>query len=165
MVLMRRKLPLFQVEKIGVELGLAVPADCRELYPSARIGVRPSSGYGTEIQNPQYSLDAFFQRQGLPLRENFISNPPDDFPQWVKSQLESDHDLLVCFNHKSLFGGDADWGHVCLVDSVDSSSITLLDPSPKEPKFREVSAELLVGAMNLHGPKNRGGIWILGSSE
>lgn len=165
MVLQRRNLPLLQIEEIGVELGLAVPVDCRELYPSARIGVRPSSGYGTEIQNPLYSLNAFFQRREIPLREDFILSPPDDFSQWLKSQLESDRDLLVCFNHKSLFGGDADWGHVCLVNSVESSSITLVDPSPNDPKFREVSAELLVGAINSHGPKNRGGIWVVESTS
>ena len=163
MVLIRRNLPLVQVEDIGVSLGLAVPDEYATIYPTARIGIRPSSGYGTEIQNSEFSINSFFERFKVPLKETYFASPPDNLISWIKEQHSRNQDILVCFNQRELFGGDADWGHVCLIDSLSDSEIVLVDPSPQAPKFRSVPIPALLQAMKIHGENNRGGFWVISS--
>ena len=165
MVLIRRNLPLFQIEEVGVQLGLAIPDSHATLYPTARIGIHPTSGYGTEIQNPEFSLTVFFRRFNIPLQETYLANPPSNCSSWILEQLSKDRDILVCFNHQELFGGDANWGHVCLIESVTDSEIVLVDPSPQVPKFRSVSINSLNQAIEHHGESNRCGFWVLHSID
>lgn len=163
MILIRRNLPLLQVADIAYELGLSVPEDMRNLYPRARVGVRPSSGFGTEIQNPKYSLNSFFERHNYPIRETYYSSAPSLDTAWLQNLLKVNADILVCFNNTELFGGESDWGHVCIVESVSGDSVTLIDTEARQPKFRTVQFGSLCSAIGKHGEANRGGFWVVNS--
>lgn len=163
MILIRRGLPLLQVSEIGYELGLAIPEETRALYPEARIDVRPASGFGTEIQNPQYSLNAFFERHQYPVRETFFPCSPVPGVSWLENLIAEDADIIACFNNAALFGGESDWGHVCLIDSVSDDSVILIDSEVQKPKFRTVRFEKLCAAIDKHGEGNRGGFWVVRS--
>jgi len=164
MILIRRGLPLLQISEIGCELGLAIPEDVGHLYPAARIGVLPSSGFGTEIQNPQYSLNSFFERRKYSLCERYyLTAPIEEESKWLQEQLRVGADVIVCFNNAALFGGESDWGHVCLIDSVDEGSVVLIDPELRQLKFRKVEISKLSSAILKHGEVTRGGFWVIQS--
>ena len=54
-------------EDIANQLGLIVPEEDLKYFAHARTGERPSSGYGTQIQDEQYSMQNLFDKEGWPL--------------------------------------------------------------------------------------------------
>lgn len=160
MILKRRKLPIYTQKTIGYALGLSVPKEYMHLYPNARTK-QPSSGYGTEIQNPTYSIQSFFQTHAPSLIETYY--PVDTINHvrtFIIKHLSLEHDIIVCFNNAILYGV-GDWGHVSLLSSIDKDGITLIDPDVSSPDIRNVSIEDLIQAMNIHGTDNRSGFWII----
>lgn len=162
MILLRRGLPLMQIAEIGYQLGLAVTEDVSHLFPKARIGKRPSSGFGTEVQRAEFSLNLFFEQHRYPLRETYYSTSPhSDVKGWLKQLVDSDSDVIVCFNCAAAFGGESDWGHVCLLDSVSETHLQLVDPEMGQPKFRNIETTHILAAIAKHGEGNRGGFWVV----
>jgi hypothetical protein len=165
MILIRRKLPLLQIIQIGYELGLAVPETSKVLFPDARIGVKPTSGFGTEIQNPKYTLNAFFERNKYPLRETYYQSvPKNEGSNWVHNLIRNNADVIACFNSASLFRDNTDWGHACLIDKVENHVVTLVDTEVNQPKFRTVKFDALLSAISKHGEANRAGFWVINSA-
>jgi hypothetical protein len=164
MILLRRGLPLMQIADIGYELGLAVPEQAGHLFPGARIGVRPSSGFGTEVQRPAFSLNSFFERHRYPLQETYHpTGPQSDLEGWLRQLLEGDADVIVCLNYAAAFGGESDWGHVCLLESVKDTYLRLVDPEMRQPKFRDLETKRVMAAIATHGERNRAGFWVIES--
>ncbi len=74
MILLRRGLPLYSQEEIGYELGLVVPKEYANLFQKVRTGKKPSAGWGTQINKPNYSLNNFFLKYKIPLKKEYF--PP-----------------------------------------------------------------------------------------
>lgn len=163
MVLLRRGLEVLPQETIGKALGLTVPRSDLHLLPHAHTGTQPSSGWGTRVQDDGCSINDFFRKHSYELREVYLDSDslPHDLASWISGQLKSGNDLLACFDYANAFGGDGDYGHVCVVDSCDEEMITLVDPWYLAPKYRSLTVERLVTAMRQHAKTNRAGFWII----
>ena len=47
---------------IACKLGLTVPKEYKTIYPNAIFGSKPTSGYGTQIQKEEYSINNFSRK-------------------------------------------------------------------------------------------------------
>ena len=163
-VMYKLGIPLVPQELLGYHLGLIVDEKSKDFFWNPRTGERPPAGYGTQIGLEEYNPDIAFEKLNIPLRivvhpvEKFKTE--DDFINFVSNCIDEDRDLLVCFNHGTLGGNEEKGGHVCVVDRIYPSKgiIRLVDPSPSQPKWREVEISLLKKAMEMH-PSNSGGFW------
>jgi hypothetical protein len=163
MVLLRRKLPMFSQEDIGYELGLVVPKKYKKLLPKARTGKRPPAGYGTQVGKERYSINNFFEKHEIPLKEEFFPlEKIKNVKSWIGEQIEKDNDILVCFNYRKLYGkGRRNQGHMCILDTILNDKVILIDPEYKAPKFRKVKLKKLLEAIKFHGEKRQGGFWLI----
>jgi hypothetical protein len=155
MVLSRRNLPLFSQEYIGAELGLILT------------GKKPSAGWGTQVDKPEYSINAFFRKHNLPLQEEYFPvSRLESIAEWAAVQKAEDNDILVCFNYGLLYQDkyQKGQGHVCILDSIEKENVILIDPKENNRKYRYVKLEKLIDSMRQHGENNRGGFWIISDS-
>jgi hypothetical protein len=89
MILLRRKLPMFAQEDIGYELGLIVPKRYKKLLPKARTGKRPHAGYGTQVGKEKYSINKFFKKHGIPLKEEYFPlEKIENVKKWIREQIK-----------------------------------------------------------------------------
>lgn len=162
MVMHRHNIPLHSAELLGHHLGLIVDSDHAKYFWNVSTGDRPSSGYGTRISLPEYSLDSMFQKLNIPLKSNlqFINNFPTLklFCDYLERTKVNAQDVLVCYDWPTLFDPTiADhWGHVCVLDKIDlnNGELRLIDPSPNSAKWVTVKIADMYRAMQIHGEKN-----------
>lgn len=161
MVLYRRGIPLLSQEEIGHELGLTVPKEYQKILPLARKGKKPSSGWGTQIQNPKYTLNNFFKKRNIPLKETYYPTLSKTKARtFIRVQIKKGNDILVCFNYNKLYQ-DEGQGHVSVIEALNGDYITIVEPISRFPKFRKVEFDKLIESINFHGEKNRGGFWVI----
>jgi hypothetical protein len=149
---------------IGYTLGLAVPDEYQTEFPQAR-RKRPSSGWGTEIQKDEYSLNNFFRTYDLPYKETYIfPSSQEELAKYIQNLSDIDH-VIICLNHKSAFASNADWGHVVLLSCRDQHYVYLIDPDRylQKPE-RRIDIATLYKAIETHGRNNRAGLWIIKKS-
>ena len=161
MVLDRRKIKHGTLNDIGYELGLIVPKEIAHEFKKARTGKKPLAGYGTQIAKKQFSINHYFRKYKINLKETYF--PPEkvkDYSEFISENISQSNDLIVCFNNKLLFGS-GDWGHVCVIQGISKDTITLIDPSAGVPKKRKVELSGLIRAIEKHGEKRRGGFWVI----
>jgi hypothetical protein len=167
MVMLRHNIPLLPAELIGHHLGLIVDAESTKYFWNVSTGPKPSSGYGTRISLPQYSLESMFNKLNIPLKSELklISNfvTIDEFRAYMQSKVKDNHDILACFDWPTLFNPteSSHWGHVCVIDKIDSdsNSVRLIDPSQSSAKWINVQITSMYQAMKFHGDNNSGGFW------
>lgn len=161
MVLYKNHLPLLSQEQIGAELGLIVPTELKNAFYNVDARDKPvvGSGFGTRIQDPDFSLAKLIEKQAWPFRfttelaSSFINE--EVFIHRLKELVLDDSDALICFQN------DQGTGHVCVLDTIDDQTVTLMDPSQNYPKWRAISYPELFKRVQAHGDDNFGGIWIL----
>lgn len=154
MVLSRRNMPLFSQEYISAELGLSLT------------GKMPSAGWGTQVNKPEYSINAFFRKHNLPLQEEYFPvSKLENIAEWANMQISKDNDIIVCFNYGKLYNEkyQIGQGHVCILESIKKEKAILIEPNESADKHKHVNLENLMDSMRLHGEKNRGGFWIISS--
>jgi len=164
MILDRRNIPHGIQEEIGYELGLIVPKKEERLFLKVRTGKKPISGWGTQVQKKHYSINKYFGNYNIPLQERtYHVEELIDVATFIADNLKDGNDIIVCFEYGKLFG-KGNWGHACLIDSIDINHriITLLDPEVKVK--REVSLEKLVYAIKVHEKKG-GAFWLITSNH
>lgn len=165
MILYKNGLPLLPQEQIGAELGLVVPTELKGAFYNADVRDEPvvKSGFGTRIQDSEFSLDKLIEKQGWPFAFSveLASTFSDEtaFIDRLKSLVEADTDTLVCFQN------DHGTGHICVLDIVTGEKVRIMDPSQNYPKWREMKHSDLYKRVKAHGDVNYGGIWILEKSE
>ncbi len=165
MVMLRHNIPLLPAEELGFHLGLVVHPDKAGLFYNVRTSKKkPPAGYGTRIYDPRFEPNKVFKKLGISLRLKI--RPITDFvsPQKIKDYLKAaelnDNDILLCFNHGVLIDNpDKNWGHICIFDKFIDDKIRIVDPSPDQPKWRNVSIKKMFQAMKKHGEKRSGGFW------
>jgi len=167
MVMYKNNIPLVPAEEIGYHLGLIVHPDRSGLFYNVRTSAeKPSAGYGTRIYLPEFEPNVAFKKLKIPLSLTVrpvseIGNPAE-LVMLLKKIEANNQDALLCFNHGVLVDdGDKSWGHVCVFDRVIDGEIRIIDPSPEHPKWRQVGAEKLFEAMEKHGEKRSGGVWLI----
>lgn len=164
MVLDRRDIPHKSQLEIGRSLGLVVPEGKAELFPNTQTSsIRPEAGWGTQVQKDEYSLNNYFEKQNINLKETY--RPLDSIPkikEFLVKSLKEFNDVLVCFDEAYLTNSKKDkkCGHVNVVEGIDEDSATLIDPDTFYPK-RVVLLKKLVEAIEMHGVANRAGFWII----
>jgi len=166
MVMYKLGLPLMPQELLGYYLGLVVSKDDQYLFWSAKTGKKPRHGYGTRVGLKKYNPNQVFKKLGVPLRMTIHPiakfKTKKEFISFILNRIKKDEDILTCFHNGILNGNDKNGGHVCVVDRIypAKNKIRLIDPSPNQPKWREVEIDRLKRAMELH-PTNGGGFWEL----
>lgn len=160
MILNRYSIENTGQEDIAYQLGLVVPESDRHLFKRARVENKPSSGYGTQIQKEEYSINHYFRTNNIELKEfyHFIDHT-DDMREFLT--LNNDEDILVCFHCGTLFDTPhANWGHMMLFEYIENDNVTLLDTSVKR-SYETVSLERLVEAISIHGKENGAGFYLI----
>lgn len=164
MVLHRRGLPEFSQEEIGWELGLVVPPDVANQFSRVRVGERGPAGYGTRCDLPEFSVQAFFERNGLPLILHHLA-PAEiaSLQETLSALLENDCDVLACFDYGVLYGVAElkGCGHVSVINCTHSGMVELVETRPSEPPLRTVEAASLMEAMAIHGAAKLAGLWVI----
>ncbi len=161
MILLRRNLIIFSQEEIGYDFGLTVPKKYKKLLPNAKTGKKPSGGWGTQVNKKEYSINNFFRRHKIQLKEDYFSvSRVKNIKEWIKEQIKKNNDIIVCFDYGKLYGGKGQ-GHVSILNSILDKCVTLIDPKYDVPKYRKVALERLIKSMEFHGEKNNGGFWLI----
>ncbi len=164
-VLYKNGISLLSQEEIGKELGLVVPEDIKDLFNYVETAKEPpiGSGFGTRIQQEEFSMPKLIQKQGWPFTfEPLLASKfktVDDFSSKLMEFIDADSDALVCFQN------DHDAGHVCVVDTINDYGVRLIDPSQHFPKWRLMSVQELFDRVQSHGDDNYGGIWIFSKNK
>ena len=162
MIMYKNNIPLVPQELLGYHLGLIVREEDKHLYWNPRDGVKPPSGYGTQIYRPEYHPDVAFKTLNIPLKMTYHSvndfADTENLVDFISEKIADNADLMACFNHERL-NGSHHGGHLCVIDIVDNGMIRLVDPQRDEPKWHNVNAEDLLDAMKIHGQEKMGGIW------
>lgn len=172
MIMHRNGLPLVPAEEIGYHLGLTVPPEDAGLFYKVRVSETPpvASGYGTQIQLPEYEPNRTFEALNIPLRfTEMLSSEILDENELVKLLQgieESDGDALLCFNHGVIRGEyQPNTGHVVVFDKIVDGQVRIVDASPRNPKWKLIEPSLLFSAIQQHGDENAGGIWYFALTE
>lgn len=166
MVMHKLGLKLISQELLGHYLGLIVSKEDRHLFWSPTTGKKPKSGYGTRINLKQYSSSVAFKKLGIPLKIKI--HPITEFKTnkelipFVFNKVKNNKDILICLNSGILNNNDKQGGHICVIDRIypKKNTIRIIDPSPNQPKWREIKISKLKKAMELH-PARTGGFWEL----
>ncbi|MCK5044877.1 hypothetical protein KAR26_04095 [Candidatus Parcubacteria bacterium] len=161
MILLRRNIPLISQEDIGYNLGLIVSEKYKSLFQKVRTGKKPISGWGTQVGRSIYSINNFFKKHKIDLKENyFFLCEPEEIRKFLKENL--DKDIIVCYNYPKLYDKKVEvWGAVAIIENIKGDCITLIDPGYTLPKYRKVSLKKLSEAIKIHGEARRAGFWII----
>ena len=145
---------------IACKLGLTVPEEYKDKYPNAIIGEKPEAGFGTQIQKEEFSINKFFKKNNIELREeyHFIT----DISIVKKFLLDNkEYDILICCHCATLYDDPcADWGHMILFERIENNNITILDPSSKR-NYETISLKKLLNAVAIHGANNGEGFYLI----
>ena len=160
MVLNRHSIKNSGQESIAYNLGLIVPVEEKDNYKRCRFGNKPTSGYGTQIQEDKYSINNFFKKHNIPLISSY--HYIIDFNQAKKFLLEnSNKDILIIMHCGTLYSSPTeDWGHMVLFESINNSKLTILDPC-LERDYEIVDLENLLKAIEYHGKDKGAGFYLI----
>lgn len=169
MVMLRHNIPLQPAELIGHHLGLIVDPESSKYFWNVSTGPRPSSGYGTRISMPEFSLDSMFNKLKISLKCSLSLidqfKKLESFHKYLALVNNQDQGILICYDWPTLFDPTLNdhWGHVCVLDKVDieKEEIRMIDPSPNSAKWVTVKIVDIYHAMQVHGEINSGGFWEL----
>ena len=161
MVAYKNELPVLPQEYIGAKLGLVVPPEDGEYFYDANVSDKPvvSSGYGTRIQDPKYSLEAFLDSESWPLRLKKELASQIASKEFLLNRLveieEANEDALICLQNNRGFG------HVMVFDRIIDGQVRVIDPSPQHAKWQMLSGQDMYERIQKHGDDNFGGLWLL----
>ena len=163
MIQARRGLRSMSQDEIGWELGLIVPPEVKSEFTKVRTGPKPPAGYGTQMSNPQFSIENYFVRNHLPLSITRISaSSLVELNSIIGAALDQDDDIVLCLNSLHLFG-DGDLEHVFLMESYNRASgqVTVVDPAIGAPMLRITTVDRIFETMQEHNVSALGGLWII----
>jgi hypothetical protein len=163
MILDRRRLPFFEQEEIGIDLGLVIPPEEAHNFQNVQVGESPAAGWGTRINLKKYDLNKFFRKNNLQLTSTYFSlGDIENVPRYITTNLSEGNDILICFRYGVLYNEDVTAGHGSLIEEVNNSLITLVDPNP-DPERKIVHIDDLIESIKVHkkGNTNLGGFWLI----
>ena len=147
MVMQRHGLALISQVEIGKVLGLVRPPE-----------ERPSSGYGTQIQKPEYDPNVAFRKLGIPLSFLYIPifslENSTTFSETVQKALSANQDVLICYHEEKINGG-----HLILAAGFDEKNLSIFDPQDGLQKVYPTS--YLYERCVIHGDRHMAGLWVI----
>jgi hypothetical protein len=167
MVMERRGIAGISQDELGYALGLTVPEDEAGDYTKVRTGDKPSSGWGTQIQNPDFEINKSLSNLSIPLMVEVDTDikSSEDLRGKLQAVQDTDGDALICFDWGKLWDEDVVAGHVCVFDQIEGDEVQMVDPQPHVPKLRTTTVQKLFESMEFHGPANMAGIWNVSASN
>ncbi|MFA6072929.1 MAG: C39 family peptidase [Candidatus Woesearchaeota archaeon] len=162
MILDRRKINHGTQEEIGNQLGLIVSPKNAHLFKNAIVKDDPNNEYGTQTNKDEYSINKFFSKNNMKLKEIYFQIEEVENPkEFIIDNLKKGNDIMVCINNKILYGEGH--GHLSLIQSIKNNEVTLIDPGIDKPKIRVVELDKLTESMKIeyHQKRKRGGFWII----
>jgi len=159
----RRGLKYASQDEIGYQLGLIVPKEKVHLYSKALTGRMPKSGWGTQTNKKQYSINNYFVKNNLPLKLTIHSvQEIESVSKFVIQNLKKDNDIIICYNSQLLFGS-GDIEHVSLIEGIDTENneLTIVDPAIGVPKIRKIKLSKLIQVLESYRISKIGGFWIV----
>jgi len=162
MVMYRHGLPLLPQDELGYALGLTVPEEDVSLFSKARTGMKPLSGWGTQIQNPKFEINKVLASLDIPLQVDVRKDIKSiaELRKMLETIAKKDGDALLCFDYGMLWNEDRRGGHVAVFDHLEGGDVWIVDPLPNVPKLRRASLTQLFRAIDFHGPQNSCGVWV-----
>jgi hypothetical protein len=163
MIQKRRGLSVKSQDEIGWDLGLIVPPEFASDFTRVRTGPEPIAGFGTQTSIPEFSIENYFDRNGLPLTiSKLLPNSIKEMMSTIELELKQENDIVLCFNSQCLFG-DGDIEHASLIESFDmlSNRVTIIDPAIGAPKVRSSTFPQIFDAIKNHGVSENSGLWII----
>lgn len=145
---------------IAEKLGLVVPKEYTEMYPNAKTGEKPEAGFGTQIQKEEYSINNFFQKDNINLKEEYhYITEINDIKQFLLKNKEND--ILICCHSATLYESpEENWGHMILFEDINDNIITILDPESKR-NYEQIEIERLASAIAIHKKENGAGFYLI----
>ncbi len=167
MVMYRHDIPLMPVEDLAYALGLTVPEEDVWLFDKARTGERPSAGWGTRINEPEFEINKVLGELSIPFHVDVDTDVSsvEALRKKLQAVQDADGDTLLCFDYGKLWDEDVKGGHVCVFHGLDGEDVWMIDPERNVPKKRKVSLQKLFEAMYYHGPQNSCGLWVITKTE
>ena len=167
MIQQRRGFDFASQDEIGYQLGLIVPPEMQSLFTKLHTGHEPKAGWGTQTAKEEFSIDKYFQRNGLPfrLRIQGVENL-EELRNILAESIYRGDDIIICYNSKLLFG-DGDIEHVSLIQDLDTSTgdIMVVDPARGAPKHRKSNVKNLFEVLKSHYVSDRGRLWIVSALD
>lgn len=144
---------------IACDLGLIVPKEYIKMYPNARTGEKPEAGFGTQIQKEEYSINSFFEKNEISLKEEYYYiTEIEEIKDFLNKN--NNNDILICCYAATLYNdSEEDWGHMILFEGINDNSITILDPSIKRD-YENIEIKNLSKAISIHGKENGAGFYL-----
>jgi hypothetical protein len=162
-VMYKLGLPLMPQELLGYDLGLILDKKHKNLFWNVRVGKRPPAGYGTRMYEKKYEANSVFKKLKIPLK--ITSHEIDAFKtkaelvRFLDKGIGANKDFIAILNSDVLNNTNNNNGHACVIDRIylAKNLIRLIDPSPKQAKWREITINKLIKAIKLH-PAGKGRI-------
>ncbi|HOO68096.1 MAG TPA: hypothetical protein PLC53_01855 [Bacilli bacterium] len=160
MILNRNNIYNFDQEEIAYQLGLVVPPEKRYLFKKVREEDKPIAGYGTQIQNDEYSINNFFSNNNISLKqEYYYILDVEKARTFLKNNINND--IMICLHCGILYDSlESDWGHMVLFETINKDIVTILDPSEKRG-IENVNINKLILSIRVHGKIKAAGFWLI----
>lgn len=160
MILRRHGVTRYDQEEIAYELGLIVPPHLASNFHHARTGEKPAAGYGTQIQEPQYSIDHFFKKFNLDfVQEHYFIDDTEEARRFLIANNEQD--ILIIAHCGTLYNKPAsDWGHAVLLDHLANDQVVIQENSPKR-NLETITLPKLMSAIKIHGRAKGAGFYLI----
>lgn len=146
-ILYRHGLDILDQESIGAELGLRLPTKGKKLFKNRHIiflDKTPKSGFGTQIQKKKYSIQRFFEKNGIALEISELIKPQTkaELRKILVENHKKDHDVILRYNNR-IFKKDDEksYGHFSVITKYDSRSERVTIGDPELPHFKTVSLD------------------------
>ncbi len=160
MILNRHKIKNSGQEDIAYQLGLIVPEEEKQNYQKVRVGKKPIAGYGTQIQEKEYTINNFFDKNNINLKESYYYIT--DYKE-AKEFLEKNNnkDILIIVHCGTLYNfQSADWGHMILFEKMENDKVTILECSAKRD-YENFKLKHLLNAIKYHGKEKGAGFYLI----
>jgi len=167
MVQERRCLEFTSQDEIGYQLGLIVPKEKIHLFSKARTGRMPKTGWGTQTEKKQYSINNYFNKNNLPLKlTNYNMQKIENVSKFISQNIMKNNDIIICYNSRLLFG-EGDIEHVSLIQEIDDENhdLTIIDPAVEIPKIIKIKLHELTRVLESQEINKKGDFWIVSSAE
>lgn len=150
-ILYRRGLDILDPITIGAELGLRIPEKFakyidEDTIKAGKVKIMPtetdSQNFGTQIFQPGYSINGFFQKFNIPLKmsEQFFFDNEKDLENFFLENLTDDKDIIIRF-HTGIFLPNSPkyGGHFSVIADYDQPTKTVIIGDPEPPNFKETT--------------------------
>ena len=164
-ILLRRKLPIFTQEELGIALNLTVPKKFRDLFGAGIKSEKrkPRLGWGTQGSDNEAGYNNFFREHKVPLKATYVPHSKLKNPAgFIATNLKKGNDIMV-ITHMSALDQKKKWGHALVVTAIELGKKPVLivgDPDWRAPKFYRVELSTILRGMTEKVGKAERGLYV-----